>query len=221
MEELLTLSGISFSWPNGNLVFSDLSLSIQNAECIGLTGANGSGKSTLLSCITGLESISSGEIAFKGELIQSEKDFQQLRRHTGYALQNASNQIIFPTVLEDVVFGPINLGLEHPLEIARDTLSLLGISHLERMDSFHLSGGQLRLVALAGIIAMNPELLLLDEPFAGLDVQAAANLRNVLQNLPCSRLLVHHDPDLLTQLCDRIFLLQNGLLQEVPKVANP
>lgn len=198
-------------------VLAGIDLEIRAGESVGLDGANGSGKTTLFRCITGLEKIAAGEIILNDERIKTEKDFAALRRKVGYSLQNAEDQLIFPTALEDASFGPLNLGLDQDAARARaeETLKLLGIEKLGERLTHELSGGQQKLVALAAVLAMQPRLLLLDEPFNALDSKAAGRVADVIANLDCARIIVAHDSAILDRLCERRLHLENGKLRAI------
>lgn len=213
MTPLLSIRNLHFSRHPAKPILSGINLEIHAGEMVGLCGCNGSGKSTLLSCITGLLPIAAGEIKLLGKTVSTEKDFRELRRRVGYALQNPLDQLIFPEVLEDVAFGPRNIGLDAPLDRAKEVLARLHIEHLAHADPWQLSGGQTRLVALAGILAMEPTVLLLDEPLAGLDAEAAENMVQIIQNLPCGKLLVFHSGN--SSLCSRCYLLKDGRMEEL------
>lgn len=212
-DPLLSLKQIVFSYKN-QPVLNGLNLDLAPHESIGLIGANGSGKTTLFRCITGLEKVAKGQILFAGREINSAKDFQFLRRHVGFSLQNAEDQLIFPTVSEDVSFGPLNLGLSQQEANVRtkETLELLGIGSLADRFTIELSGGQQKLVALCAVLAMRPKLLLLDEPFNGLDQNGVKRLVKALTELACAKLIVAHDHSLLKKLCPRLLALSGGIL---------
>ena len=214
---LLHVQHLAFAWPRtGTLVLKNINLDISPEESVGISGKNGSGKTTLFSCVSGLLPLSGGQIFFKNKAVTSESDFQKLRLEVGYCLQSAEDQIIFPTVMEDVSFGPRNQGLsqQQALQRAEETLQLVGIGEFGKRLTSELSGGELRLAALAGILAMKPQLILLDEPFTGLDIQACKHLQTVLCKLSCAKIIVAHDEQLLNALCSRQLVLADGLLHE-------
>lgn len=164
---------------NGSITFSygeepivlDFSTTIMRGEKVGIIGPNGCGKTTLFHLIMGLLKPQSGTLLYKGTALENEKDFRILRQEVGLLFQDADDQLFSPTVLEDVAFGPLNLGAA-PAEakyIAQQTLTDLGLIHLEKRITHHLSGGEKKLVSLATILAMRPRALLLDEPTNNLD----------------------------------------------------
>lgn len=213
---ILQLTNLSFAWVGQEYLWRDVNLSVAPGEHVGLMGRNGSGKTTLFRCITGLLPITSGEILLEGKPISTEKDFQRLRQHVGFCLQAAGEQLIFPEVEDDVCFGPLNMGFSpgEARERAQETLQMLGIGHLARRHCFHLSGGEQRLVALAGILAQKPALLLLDEPFTGLDPLATDRIMTILADLPCAKIIAAHHKDFLEALGCRIYTMTPTGLRE-------
>lgn len=221
-EPLLDIRGLSFSYPSDGgrrAALHDVGLTLLPGQRLGLYGPNGSGKTTLFRCITGLETAGSGEIRLHGTPVRTEKEFRALRRAVGYVLQNADDQLFFPTVLEDVAFGPLNLGLA-PKEArarAEETLAALGLADYGPRLAHRLSGGEKTLVALATVLAMRPEALLLDEPTTGLDADARQRIIDILTGLPTARIVISHDWDFLERVTDEIRGMDKGrLLTGVP-----
>lgn len=213
---ILATQDLSFGYPGRPLLFDRLHLSLSAHDRIGLVGANGSGKTTLLRLLTGLIRPTAGRIFFDGEEVSSEAEFRRLRQTVGFALQNAEDQILYPTVLDDVAFGPLNQGLspEKARSRAEETLAMLGLADFAERITHRLSGGEMRLVALAGVLAMRPRLLLLDEPTTGLDPTTRERLITILQDLPTARLVISHDWDFLEATCDRFLLLEAGRIHD-------
>ncbi|MDE7370954.1 MAG: energy-coupling factor ABC transporter ATP-binding protein [Desulfovibrio sp.] len=215
---LLDIRGLSFAYAGGGAArpaLHDVSLTLKPGQRLGLYGPNGSGKTTLFRCITGLETPQKGEIFLHGAPMRTEKDFRVLRRAVGYVLQNADDQLFFPTVLEDVAFGPLNLGLAPGEARARaeETLASLGLAdHADRL-AHRLSGGEKTLVALATVLAMRPEALLLDEPTTGLDADARERIIEVLNGLTTARIVISHDWDFLERVAGEIWGMDKGRLQ--------
>ena len=162
---LLEVKNLSFS-RSDRVIFRNAAFSLAPKESLGLCGPIGCGKTTLLRILTGLERPQTMSLSLEGVPVTAQKDFQRLRRKVGYVLQNPDDQLFFPEVIEDVMFGPLNLGLSYAQARTRalDVLSMLGIANLAEDISFRLSGGQKRLVSIACILAMEPEVILLDEP---------------------------------------------------------
>ena len=209
---LIKLEGVSFNYPGGSPVLNQLDFQFKQGDRIGLIAPNGSGKTTLLHLIMGLLKPSAGRIEIFGKLTKDEKDFAQVRRKIGLLFQDADDQLFSPTVLEDVAFGPLNLGKSknEAIRIAQETLTFLGLNGFENRITFKLSGGEKRLVSLATVLAMAPEILLLDEPINGLDIKTKAKLTEVLCGLDLSYLLISHDFDFLAETTDAIYTMHDG-----------
>lgn len=199
---ILSLRNLSFSYTANEPVLACINLDIFPGQTFAIFGKNGAGKTTLFRCITGLEKISGGEILLYGESIRKEKDYVKLRKNVGYVMQNSEDQIIFPKVLEDICFGPLNAGLslEEARSLAGKILADLGIAELENRSCAELSGGEQKLVALAGILVQKPALLLLDEPFNGLDRLNTKLLLDILQGLSCAKIIISHSQELTSAL---------------------
>jgi len=212
---IIELENISFAYTGCERpVVHDLNLKIQQGDQIGLIGSNGSGKTTLLHIIMGLLKATAGTIRFKGVPMCEEKDFRQVRKHVGLLFQDADDQLFSPTVLEDVAFGPLNLGKsrDEARTISRRTLESLGLKGFEDRITYKLSGGEKRLVSLATVLAMEPEVLLLDEPTTGLDEVTEKRLIEILTDLDMTRLLVSHNLDFLAQTTHQITAMVDGRL---------
>ena len=215
MNTLLELTNVTFSYPHQvNPLLNNASLALYPGERLGIIGDNGSGKSTLFHVSTGLLPGYSGSIRCEGVLLDSEKAFQKARPRMGYLLQRTEDQLFCPTVLEDVAFGPLNLGAS-PQEAQRQataTLERLGIAHLALSAGCNLSGGEQKMAALAAVLSMNPALLLLDEPSNDLDSNSLKKLLSLLQELPIPSIIVSHDLTFLRAVATRVLRLQDGQL---------
>jgi cobalt/nickel transport system ATP-binding protein len=225
-QPLLNLCKIGFSYPGGPPVLKDLDFQVCSGDRIGLVAPNGSGKTTLFHLIMGLLKPDSGTLEAFGSPRRQEKDFIEVRRRIGLLFQDADDQLFSPTVLEDVAFGPLNLGKsrEEAVAVALKTLDDLGLKGFENRITYKLSGGEKRLISLATVLAMEPEVLLLDEPSTGLDAGTRDTLMDILNNLPLSFVLISHDLDLISRTVSRIFSLENGRIrcdQEVHIHAHP
>ena len=210
---ILSLQEISFHYPNGPTVINNLDFTLNKGDRIGLTAPNGSGKSTLFHLIVGLLKTGSGRILCEDREIIKEEDFRYLRCRVGLLFQDADDQLFFPTVLEDVAFGPLNLGKskEEALAVSHQTLQRLGLTDFADRITFKLSGGEKKLVALATVLAMEPDVLLLDEPTAGLDRNTKLRLIELLNNFTdLSYLIVSHEFDFLTATTNHIYTMENG-----------
>jgi cobalt/nickel transport system ATP-binding protein len=212
---IIKLDQITFAYPGAAPVLDALDFTLREGDRIGLIAPNGSGKTTLFHIIMGLLKPTAGAMEIFGQRVEAEEDFVAVRRGIGLLFQDADDQLFSPTVLEDVAFGPLNLGKtkEEAIAISRKTLSFLGLEGFEDRITIRLSGGEKRLVAMATVLAMQPKALLLDEPSAGLDEATKNRLIGILKNLDISYLIVSHEFDFLTEIVDRIFTLQNGQIK--------
>jgi cobalt/nickel transport system ATP-binding protein len=218
-EPLLALSGITCSYPGAiRPVLSGLDFSFGPGERIGLFGPNGSGKTTLLSVMMGLIRPDQGEVRFMGRVVTTEKEFRAVRQRLGLLLQNADDQIIYPTVLDDVAFGPLNRGLspEAARQVAERTLDMLGLGDFGERLAHRLSGGEKKLVSLAGVLAMEPEALLLDEPTNGLDPETRDRIVDILARLGKPLIVISHDWDFLVQVTSVYYTIDKGRLLHDP-----
>jgi len=220
---LIQLRNVSFAYEPERGVLDGADLAVGPGERVGLLGANGSGKTTLLHLIVGLLEIGSGTIEAFGRPRKTERDFHEVRCLAGLLFQDPEDQLFCPTVVEDVAFGPINLGLAHDdaLDVARRTLADLGLAGYEDRITYKLSGGEKRLVALGTVLAMEPEVLLLDEPVSGLDEEATARVIDVLARLPQAMLIVSHNRPMLAKMVTRSLCLSGGKLEPVDLASTP
>ena len=198
----------------GRRVLDRVCLRLEAGERLALIGANGAGKTTLLRTLVGLERPTAGRIVAFGAERKIEKDFREVRALAGYLFQDPDDQLFSPTVIEDVAFGPLNLGLAPREATARAeaTLERLALSHLARRITHRLSGGEKRLVSLAGVLAMEPRALLLDEPTNALDETHLARLSEILASLDVAMVIVSHDRHFLEHHATRAVALKDGRL---------
>lgn len=206
----IEVENLRFSYPGEHVALSGVSFKVNPAESVGLIGANGTGKSTLLLCIVGVLR-GDGEIRVHGIELNSES-VSSIRRRIGFVFQNPEHQLFSTSVLDDVVFGPLNLGLskEEALAVADEVLDKLNMSDFRNRVPQHMSQGEKKKVALATALAMNPSILLLDEPTAGLDPRSSTQLIDVLFKLKDegkTMLVATHDMHLVEELADRIIVL--------------
>jgi len=204
-------------------VFHSVQLSLKKGDRLALLGSNGTGKTSLLKLIVGLNKPSQGNIIAFGKERNSESDFFEVRQRVGLLFQDSDDQLFCPTVLEDVAFGPLNLGNteEQARNIALSVLKDLGLSDLADRVTYRLSGGQKRLVALATVLAMSPEILLLDEPTNGLDDCSKERLLNLLASLDQTMILVSHDQAVIERLANRAVIMKDGTLEEAVMHKHP
>ena len=198
-DPLLSFRQVGFSHEPGRPVLRDVNLQLYEAERVGLVGANGSGKTTLLHLAVGLLRPTAGQIEAFGQPRRKESDFFEVRARIGLLFQDPDDQLFCPTVAEDVAFGPMNLGKsrDEAIAIVSETLQLLDLAGYEDRITYKLSTGEKRLIALASVLAMKPQALLLDEPTAGLDEHYEQRVIEVLDQLHAATLIVSHDPNFL------------------------
>ena len=211
-NSLINLAGVSYRYPGGKSILDRIDFKFSRGDRVGLVAPNGSGKTTLFHVIMGLLKPSSGTIEIFGKKRQKEKDFVPIRHRIGLLFQDADDQLFSPTVIEDVAFGPLNLGKskQEALDISRKTLDYLGLKGFEDRITFKLSGGEKRLVSLATILAMQPEVLLLDEPTNALDTSMKSRLINILQGLDLSYILISHEFDVLSKTAHAFYSMEGG-----------
>jgi cobalt/nickel transport system ATP-binding protein len=209
---IIHLQDICFNYPGSPQVLDRLDLKFYRGNRIGLMGPNGSGKTTLFHIIMGLLKPSSGSIEIFNRPVKTEKDFIRVREKIGLLFQDADDQLFSPTVLEDVAFGPLNMGKSRneAMDIARSTLNFLGLTGFEDRITYKLSGGEKKLVSLATVLAMKPEVLLFDEPTNGLDDRTKTTLKDVLTSLDLSYIIISHEIDFLTEIANSIYSMDNG-----------
>ncbi|MCD6305554.1 MAG: ABC transporter ATP-binding protein [Deltaproteobacteria bacterium] len=215
LSSIIELEHICFGYDAGPPVLDDLSFLLGEGEKAGLIGYNGSGKTTLLHVIMGLLTPSRGTIRVLGKKIETKKDFLEVRRTIGLVFQNADDQLFSPTVLEDVAFGPLNLG-KSPKEartMAMETLERLNLEGFENRITHRLSGGEKKLVSLATVLVMQPKALLLDEPTTGLDEDARTRITSLLNDLDISMVIVSHEYDFLAGTVQRVYSMKDGRIQ--------
>ena len=209
---LIQCAGLRFAYNGGPAVLDGADFHLEAGERLGLLGANGSGKSTLLRILVGLLPPAAGEVRIFGKPCAIERDFIPIRGEVGLLFQDSDDQLFCPTVGEDVAFGPLNLG-KTPQEVddaVQHALAQVGLQGFEDRVSHRLSGGEKRLAALAGVLAMTPRVLLLDEPVAGLDEAATERIASVLLALPQAMIIVAHDQAFLDRLATRHVRLRHG-----------
>jgi cobalt/nickel transport system ATP-binding protein len=212
MPGLVRLEAVHFAYPGRPPVLAGIDFAIRSGERWALTGANGAGKTTLFHLMVGLLLPTRGNIHAFGSDRRTERDFHEVRAKVGLLFQDSDDQLFCPTVAEDIAFGPLNLGRSRAeaRAIVAATLDRVGLAGFGDRVTHKLSGGEKRLVALATVLAMEPRLLLLDEPSNGLDGDARQRLITVLTSLPQALMVISHDTDLLDRLTDRRVNLDGG-----------
>ncbi len=216
-EALIALRGLSYRYYGRIEVLRDIDFELHPGERVALTGPNGAGKTTLLHLMVGLLKPKAGRVIAFGQRRSAEADFVEVRARAGLLFQDPDDQLFCPTVLEDVAFGPLNLGKprHEAITIAGDTLARLGMTGFEDRVTHQLSGGEKRMITLAAVLAMEPEVLLLDEPGNALDETARERLLTTLQGLDQAMVIISHEKDFLTRLATRWLRLEDGGLRAI------
>ena len=212
---LIELTDLRFAYPGRDTVLKNLSFSLCRGQRLGLSGPNGSGKSTLMHLVMGLIKPQNGSIKLFGETVASEKDFQKVRHRIGFVFQHADDQLFSPTVLEDVAFGPLNMGKspQEAVEMSRQALTALGLDGFEDRVTHKLSGGEKKLVSFATVLVMKPEFLLLDEPTTGLDERTVERMVTVLTDLDIGYVAVSHERAFLNRICAETYRMNAGRIE--------
>lgn len=202
---------VTFSYQKDREVLRDICLSVEHGESVGLVGANGVGKSTFLKLLVGLITGYEGEIHVQGQLV-TKKHLTDIRKKVGYVFQDSDSQLFMSTVHEDVAFGPRNYGCseEETEQRVVDALQKVRIEALRDRQIYRMSGGEKKLASIATILAMKPEIVLLDEPSIALDPRNRRNLIGILNKMPETKVIASHDLDMILDTCDRTVLLADG-----------
>jgi len=210
VAEIIKIENLSFSYPDGQQALTEVSLTVYQGETIALIGPNGAGKSTLFLHLNGILR-SNGRVEVFGRPINDD-NLREVRRKVGVVFQNPDDQLFSPTVFEDVAFGPINLGYAEE-EVHRSVVKALrwvGMEGYEKRSPHHLSLGEKKRIAIATVLSMNPEILVIDEPTSNLDPRSKWSLIALLKKLPMTRIIASHDLELVRTLCQRVIILDRG-----------
>jgi cobalt/nickel transport system ATP-binding protein len=215
-EKSLEISGLAYAYPDGNQALFGVNLSINQGERVALLGPNGAGKTTLVLHLNGIIPTMQGKVRVAGELVDSKnaESIKSVRHKVGIVFQDPDDQLFMPTVGQDVAFGPYNAGLRG-LELERavnEALELVGMSEFIDRPPHHLSFGQRRRVAVATVLAMKPEILVMDEPSSNLDPAARRELAEIITSLNITLLMVTHDLPFANELCQRAVILSAGVV---------
>lgn len=207
---MIEFKDVSFSYERGTPVIEHLSFRIEAGQSVGLIGSNGAGKSTVMKLLLGLVS-GEGEVLVDGTPVQK-TTLSQIRRKLGFVLQNSDHQMFMPTVYEDMMFAPLNYGVPRDQAEQRvdAVLAQLGLEDLKHRHNHRISGGEKRMAAIATILAMEPEAILMDEPTAALDPYNRRIIINTIRDLKQTKLITSHDLDMILDTCERVILLSDG-----------
>lgn len=222
MKKIIEIKNLSFTYPDGTLALKNINLDIFEQESIGIIGPNGAGKSTLLLHFNGILPVQEGEIKIFG-LSLEHKNLDMIRQSVGLVFQDPDDQLFMPTVFDDVAFGPLNLGytkekVEEKVQGALNAVGLLhpdvtsgrGLPDIGKRLAHHLSLGEKKKVSLATVLAMDLKILLLDEPTANLDARAKKQIVKIIDALPVVKIIATHNLDLVSFLCNRVIVLDQG-----------
>jgi len=210
-HHIVEFRSVSFRYPDGTEALRGVSFRVTHGEAVGVVGANGAGKSTLLMHANGSLLPASGTVVV-GDAELTRKTRQEVRKKVGLVFQNPDDQLFMPTVFEDVSFGPLNMGLgrEAASERAEEALRAVGCLHLRDKPPHHLSVGQKGAVAIASVMAMRPDILVMDEPASSLDPKSRRALINMLKTFSHSKIIASHDLDLILDICGRCIVIREG-----------
>jgi len=212
----LEIKELAFAYPDGNQALYGVNLSVEKGERVALLGPNGAGKTTLVMHMNGIHPTSHGSIHVAGQLVDSKnKDLiKEIRAKVGIVFQDPDDQLFMPTVAEDVAFGPYNMGLrgDQLNTVVDEALELVGMLEFRDRPPHHLSFGQRRRVAVATVLAMKPEILVLDEPSSNLDPASRRELADILRSLEITMVMVTHDLPYAYELCARSVILNGGVI---------
>lgn len=207
---MISFSDVSFSYEKSRSILEHISFKIDEGEAVGLIGANGAGKSTLMKILLGLLK-AEGTITVGGKEV-CEKNLKEIRKTLGFVFQNSDNQMFMPTVVEDITFGLVNYGMrKDEAEVKADKiLENLNIKDLKSRHNHTLSGGEKRMAAIATVLAMEPKVLLMDEPTSTLDPYNRRQVINIVNALPQTKIITSHDLDMILDTCSRVIFLSDG-----------
>lgn len=202
---------LAYTYPDGNKAIKNISFLITHGESVAFVGANGAGKSTLLMHLNGHLLPEKGSLRV-GDFPLTKETVQNIRRSVGMVFQDSDDQLFMPTVYDDVAFGPLNMGLPPEVvdEKVRSTLETAGVLHLINRPTHRLSGGEKRSVAIATVLSMSPDILVMDEPTSNLDPRARRRLINLLKSFKHTKIIATHDLDMALDLCERTIIIREG-----------
>jgi len=212
----LEIKDLAFAYPDGNQALFGVNLTVGQGERVALLGPNGAGKTTLVMHMNGLHPAAHGEVRVAGQLVDAsdKANLRSIRSKVGIVFQDPDDQLFMPTVGEDVAFGPYNMGFrgEELEKVVIEALELVGMTEFKDRPPHHLSFGQRRRVAVATVLAMKPEILVLDEPSSNLDPASRRELADILRSLAITIVMVTHDLPYALELCERAVILSGGII---------
>src|SRR2546426_6850429 len=211
-EPMVSVHELSYRYPSGPLALDGVSLALTAGESVGLVGPNGAGKTSLFLCLSGVLPVRAGMVSVAGLDPALAAQRRALPGKLGIVFQNSDDQLFNATVFDDVAFGPLNLDLK-PAEVrlrVTEALERVGLAGFEQRVPFHLSSGEKRRVALAGILAMRPQILLLDEPSIHLDPRGRRELIRIINGLHVTQVIASHDLELILETCSRALVIDHG-----------
>jgi len=210
MSATVAVRNLGYTYPDGRVALRDVSFTVAAGECVGLIGPNGAGKSTLLQHLNGIlpDKFTALPAVFIGDVPVTAANLAAARRAVGFLFQDVDDQLFCPTVYEDVAFGPQQLGLDAAVVPA--ALRQVGLTGYETRAPHHLSRGEKRRVCLAGVLACDPQVLVLDEPTTDLDPRGKRELKALLREIPATKIIASHDLELVVELCPRSIVLDHG-----------
>jgi cobalt/nickel transport system ATP-binding protein len=219
----LRISNLAYAYPDGHQALFGVNLELQKGERVALLGPNGAGKTTLVLHLNGIIATQQGSVSVAGKVVdgKNKESLKHIRERVGIVFQDPDDQLFMPTVFEDVAFGPYNFGLrdEELKRVVNDALAKVGMTEFAERPPHHLSFGQRRRVAVATVLAMNPEILVLDEPSSNLDPASRRELAAILKELNVTILMVTHDLPYALELCERSVILSGGVIAADGKTA--
>jgi len=207
----LEVRNLRFSYPDGHEAIKNISFIIHHSESVGIIGANGAGKSTLLMLLMGLLFPDSGEIMV-GDVLVTKKTLPMMRQRMGMVFQDPDDQLFMTSVYDDVAFGPRNYKLSEKEVESRVTKALesVGIPNLKYRAPFRLSGGEKRAAAIAAVLSMEPDILIMDEPTSALDPKSRRRVINLLKGFSHTKIITSHDLDMVLETCERVIVIKDG-----------
>lgn len=208
----VALRSVTFGYDPDRAVLDDLNMAVSDGEQVALMGRNGAGKTTVLHLLVGLLRPQRGQVEAFGKICRRDQDFMEVRRRVALLFQNSDDQIFCPTVIEDVAFGPLNLGKSQAesMALATEALARVGMAGNENRITHHLSAGEKKLIALAGLLSMQPSALLMDEPSSNLDPHARRSLIELFRSFKHTKIIAAHDLELIVEVCARVIVLDCG-----------